>query len=75
METLKRYAGWTLAGVALLMSPVLLVFAVPFGYGMVGDLVATAWLAPLALTIAAAIALNAARRAILLQAAAPKSIT
>jgi hypothetical protein len=75
METLKRCAGWALAAVALLMSPVLVVFAAPFGYGIVGDLVATAWLAPLALTIAAAIAFNAARRAVLLQAAAPKSMT
>jgi hypothetical protein len=75
METLKRCAGWTLAGFALLMSPVLLVFAVPFGYGIVGDLIATAWLAPLALAIAAAIAFNAARRRVVPQAAAPKSIT
>jgi hypothetical protein len=75
VETLKHCAGWTLAGVALLVSPVLVVFGVPFGYGIVGDLVATEWLAPLALAIAAAIALNAARRGVLLQAAAPKSIT
>jgi hypothetical protein len=63
METLKRYACRTLAAIALLLSPALVVFAVPFGYGVLGDLIATAWLAPLALTLAAAIAFNAVRRA------------
>jgi hypothetical protein len=72
MKTWKCCAGWILVGFVLLMSPVLLVFAVPFGYGIIGDLVATAWLAPLALTLAGAIAFNAARRGVLLPAGSAK---
>jgi hypothetical protein len=63
IQRLKRYACRSLAAVALLLSPALVVFAVPIGYGVLGDLIATAWLAPMALIMAAAIAFNAARRA------------
>jgi hypothetical protein len=55
-----------------MLSPAIVVFAAPFGYGILRDLMATAWLAPVSLTVAAAIALNAMRRGAL-QAA--KSIT
>lgn len=56
----------------MLLSPAIAVFAAPFGYGIIRDLTATAWLAPVSLIIAAVIALNAMRRGAL-QAA--KSIT
>lgn len=56
----------------MLLSPAIAVFAAPLGYGIIRDLMATAWLAPVSLIIAAAIALNAMRRGAL-QAA--KSIT
>jgi hypothetical protein len=72
---MKRFcscARWTGLGLALMLSPALVVFAAPFGYGILRDLMATAWLAPVSLTVAAAIALNAMRRGAL-QAA--KSIT
>jgi len=74
MEILKRYARWTTLGLALLLSPAVVVFAAPLGCGIIGDLLATAWLAPVSLTLAAIIALNAARRGSF-QAAMPKSIT
>lgn len=59
---LKSGAGWVLASLALILSPAVVVFAAPFGYGICRDLVATAWLAPLALALAATIAFNAMRR-------------
>ncbi|MFZ2003765.1 MAG: hypothetical protein WB697_22915 [Stellaceae bacterium] len=37
-------------------------FAAPFSYGVLRDLMETAWLAPVSLIVAATIALNAMRR-------------
>lgn len=74
MSTLRRCAVWLVAGLGLLVSPAAVCFAAPFGYGVLSDLVATAWLAPASLSLAALIAFNAARRASA-QAATPKSIT
>ena len=51
------------AALALVMSPAIVVFAVPFGYGIGSDIVGTVGTAPASLTLAALIALNAWRRA------------
>lgn len=72
MKQFRSYTRWTGMGLVLLLSPAIVVFGAPLGYGILVDLLATAWLAPVALMLAAAIAFNAMRRGAL-QAA--KSIT
>lgn len=62
MTQFRHGAYWTGLALALLVSPAIVVFAVPFGYGICSDLVATTWLAPAALTLAALIGVNAVRR-------------
>jgi hypothetical protein len=57
---------------AVALSPAAVVFGGPFAFGIGSDLSQSAWLGPLALTLAAAVAINARRRDIY---TAPKSIT
>jgi hypothetical protein len=74
MNKVAGYGRGAGIALALLLSPAIVALGVPFGYGIVGDLVASPWLAPLALGAAAAIGGNAWRRR-LAYAAAAKSIT
>lgn len=62
MNRLCNCARGTALGLALMLSPAVVVFAAPFGYGAFRDLAATPWLAPMSLIVAAAVALNAMRR-------------
>jgi hypothetical protein len=57
-----HYGGWAGAALLIIISPVLMAFGAPFAYGIGSDLVATAWLAPIALILGAVIAMNAVRR-------------
>ena len=64
-----RCLGWAAAAVAIVLSPALVALGVPLGYGVACDVVASPWLAPLALALAAGIAINARRRREALRAA------
>lgn len=80
MTRFRNCACWAGFGAALLLSPAILVFAAPFGYGICSDLAATTWLVPAAaLAGAAAVAMKAVRRTAIraqaVTAQAAKSIT
>jgi hypothetical protein len=62
MQNLVRCAHWAGAGLMLVISPAIVVFGAPFAFGGASGLAETAWLAPAALLVAAAVALNAQRR-------------
>jgi hypothetical protein len=72
MNRITRALGWACLGLGCAFSPALVTLGVPLGYGIGSDLVESAWLAPIALIMATAIAFNAHRRG---AQAAAKSIT
>jgi hypothetical protein len=74
MKKIARYGRCAAAGLLALLSPAILVLGVPFGYGIVCDIVASRWLAPAAAVAAVGIALGAWRRRVV-YAAAAKSMT
>jgi hypothetical protein len=57
-----HYGGWAGAALLIVLSPVLIAFGAPFAYGIGSDLVATAWLTPIALILAATVLMNSLRR-------------
>jgi hypothetical protein len=62
MSRVVHYGGWAGAALLVTLSPALIAFGAPFAYGIGSDLGATAWLAPIALILGAAVAINAVRR-------------
>ena len=62
MNRVRRHLGWLGSAVAALLSPPVVALGVPLAYGIGSDILASAWMPPLALLAAAAIALNAWRR-------------
>jgi hypothetical protein len=62
MNGMTRALGWACIGLACAASPAIVALGVPLGYGVGSDIVESAWLPPIALIIAAAIAFTARRR-------------
>jgi hypothetical protein len=74
MSTIARYGRRIAVALAMLLSPAIVALGAPFAYGIASDLLASRWLALVAVTGAALIAGYALRRR-LVYAAAAKSIT
>jgi hypothetical protein len=74
MYAMARALGWACIILGCALSPAIVALGVPLGYGIGSDIIESAWLPPIALIMAAAIAFNVRRRRVAAQPAA-NSIT